>query len=156
MPGRLEPEPLRRRDFLGLAAIWSSILACLAAALGALRLPMPAVFPESNSRVKIGPPDRFSNDAPTQLSELRVWVYRDTGGLYALSSVCTHLGCIAAKEKTGGFKCPCHGSRFDASGKVVGGPAPKRLEFLELAMAPDGQVVIDTSRAVDPDERLAV
>ena len=47
--------------------------------------------------------------------------------------VCTHLGCIphereglAAKE--GGWVCPCHGSVYDDSGRVIKGPAPKNLE----------------------------
>merc|ERR1719251_489772 len=50
---------------------------------------------------------------------------------YGLNAVCTPLGCVvpwsAAQQK---FICPCHGSQYDATGKVVRGPAP-----LSLALA---------------------
>ncbi|MBI3892507.1 MAG: ubiquinol-cytochrome c reductase iron-sulfur subunit [Candidatus Wallbacteria bacterium] len=139
-----------------MAAIWSALLAFLAAALGALRLPMPAVFPESNSKVKLGPPDAFRPGSETHLPEQKLWVVHDGEGLYAISTVCTHLGCIAGREKTGEFRCPCHGSVFNPQGKVVGGPAPKALNRLALSLAPDGQVVVDTMATVDPTTRLKV
>ncbi|XP_011182473.1 cytochrome b-c1 complex subunit Rieske, mitochondrial [Zeugodacus cucurbitae] len=43
--------------------------------------------------------------------------------------VCTHLGCvpIANAGDFGGYYCPCHGSHFDASGRVRKGPAPLNL-----------------------------
>jgi glycine/D-amino acid oxidase-like deaminating enzyme/nitrite reductase/ring-hydroxylating ferredoxin subunit len=51
--------------------------------------------------------------------------YRDEeGGLYAVSSRCTHLGCQVAwnaAERT--WDCPCHASRFDVDGDVLNGPA---------------------------------
>jgi Rieske Fe-S protein len=52
-------------------------------------------------------------------------VYRDEGGvLHSCSAVCPHLGCIVAWNSTEqSWDCPCHGSRFDASGKVLRGPA---------------------------------
>jgi glycine/D-amino acid oxidase-like deaminating enzyme len=60
-------------------------------------------------------------------------VYRDEGGaLHERSAVCTHLGCIVnwnSREKT--WDCPCHGSRFDAQGTVVQGPANTNLKEVE-------------------------
>ncbi|NJM72363.1 MAG: cytochrome b6-f complex iron-sulfur subunit [Scytonema sp. RU_4_4] len=47
---------------------------------------------------------------------------------YGINAVCTHLGCVvpwnAAENK---FKCPCHGSQYNATGRVVRGPAPLSL-----------------------------
>ncbi|HKQ99278.1 MAG TPA: FAD-dependent oxidoreductase [Pyrinomonadaceae bacterium] len=60
----------------------------------------------------------------------KVATYRDeSGALHERSAVCVHLGCIVAwnsKEKS--WDCPCHGSRYDAYGKVFQGPANKNLE----------------------------
>ena len=55
----------------------------------------------------------------------KIAAYRDeAGNLHEHSAVCTHLGCIVAwnsEEKS--WDCPCHGSRFDAYGRVIDGPA---------------------------------
>lgn len=55
----------------------------------------------------------------------KVAAYRDeAGALHKHSAVCTHMGCIVAwnsAEKS--WDCPCHGSRFDADGRVINGPA---------------------------------
>ena len=147
----------RRRDFLGMAAVWSAVIAFVGAMIGALRLPMPAVFPESQAKVKIGPPDAFAQGSKTHLAKLNVWVIRDPGGLYAISSICTHLGCIASRDsETGQFTCPCHGSIFQTDGKVVAGPAPSGLNWLAVEVAPDGQLVIDQRRSVPAGTRLKV
>jgi cytochrome b6-f complex iron-sulfur subunit len=149
-------QPTERRDFLGLAAIWSAVGAGIVALIGALRLPMPSVFPESNSRVKLGPIGRFFSSEVTAIPEHRLWVYAKPDGLYAMSAVCTHLGCIVAAQEEGGFFCPCHGSRFDATGNVVGGPAPRPLMYLDLSMSPDGQLVVDKQKEVSAETRLQV
>jgi glycine/D-amino acid oxidase-like deaminating enzyme/nitrite reductase/ring-hydroxylating ferredoxin subunit len=61
-------------------------------------------------------------------------VYRDSGGrLHARSPVCPHMQCDVAwntAEKT--WDCPCHGSRFSATGEVLNGPAIAPLERAEL------------------------
>ena len=60
------------------------------------------------------------------------------GNFVALSAVCTHLGCVIAwQEQTGEFLCPCHGGRFSADGKVLGGPPPKPLESLVVQLDGD-------------------
>jgi cytochrome b6-f complex iron-sulfur subunit len=109
---------------------------------------MPAIFPESNSQVKVGPPDTFKIGSATHLPDSSLWVFRDEVGLYAISTICTHLGCIALREEEGDFTCPCHGSKFTPDGKVTGGPAPKGLNWLAMSLSPDGQLVIDKVRTV--------
>jgi len=61
---------------------------------------------------------------------------------YGINAVCTHLGCVVpynAVDKQ--FQCPCHGSRYDMTGKVVRGPAPLSLA-LAHADNNDGKVVL--------------
>lgn len=60
----------------------------------------------------------------------RIAAYRGSEGeLHVCSAICPHLGCIVAwnpAEKT--WDCPCHGSRFEADGKVIAGPAESDLK----------------------------
>lgn len=52
---------------------------------------------------------------------------RDGGGVYALSLVCTHLGCTVTVSSES-LSCPCHGSEFDRQGRVLKGPADRALQ----------------------------
>lgn len=137
-----------RRDFLGLAAAWAAAGTFALAALGSLRLPMPAVFPESDPRFKLGTSDRFARGSVTYFPKHHIWLFRSGRGFHAISSVCTHLGCIVARGADGAFRCPCHGSRFDASGRVTGGPAPRGLVWVEISLSPEGALVANTLREV--------
>jgi menaquinol-cytochrome c reductase iron-sulfur subunit len=67
------------------------------------------------------------------------WVIRhSTGGVSAFSPICTHLGCAYRWEETRReFMCPCHGSWFDISGKVIAGPAPRPLDEYEVKVDRD-------------------
>lgn len=147
---------VQRRDFLGLAALWSFLCTGVVMLAGALRLPMPSVFPETGSKFRIGPPDRYPPGSVVKIAERNVLVLRDEHGFRALSLICTHLGCITSREPDGHFLCPCHGSRFDAEGRVTQGPAPSRLRYLEISRAPSGDLMIDRDRPVDAEWRLSV
>ena len=61
---------------------------------------------------------------------------------YGLNAVCTHLGCVvpwnAGQNK---FMCPCHGSQYDNTGKVVRGPAPLSLALVHTETSEDGKLV---------------
>ncbi len=58
----------------------------------------------------------------------RVFVVVSHSGLYVLSAVCSHLGCLVnyRREKKE-FVCPCHGGRYDISGRNIAGPPPAPL-----------------------------
>ncbi len=76
----------------------------------------------------------------------RVWIVRETEGFYVLLAKCTHLGCTPVWwEGENKFKCPCHGSGFTKEGVNYEGPAPRPLERLKVALAEDGQLVINKS-----------
>jgi len=56
--------------------------------------------------------------------------------------VCTHLGCVPNRDADGGWLCPCHGSMYDASGRVIRGPAPKNLEVPAYVFAGPDKIII--------------
>ncbi|HEY0906193.1 MAG TPA: ubiquinol-cytochrome c reductase iron-sulfur subunit [Methylophilus sp.] len=67
---------------------------------------------------------------------------------------CTHLGCspndnfAVTADWDGGFVCPCHGSKFDLSGRVFkGSPAPKNL------LVPPHQYLTETTLLVGDDKK---
>jgi cytochrome b6-f complex iron-sulfur subunit len=146
---RLDEPSVTRRSFLSLSAIGSFFTALALAAAGAFRLPNPTVLPGPVRRYKIGPLERFPVDSPTPMPEQNFVIFRDAKGFYAISTTCTHLGCTVAITAQG-FACPCHGSKFDASGRVVGGPAPRALPWLELSRAADGQLIVFADNEVPP------
>lgn len=59
----------------------------------------------------------------------KVGAYRDeTGNLHAVSVKCPHLGCqLEWNPSEKSWDCPCHGSRFDIDGRLLGGPATSSL-----------------------------
>jgi len=61
-----------------------------------------------------------------------------------LVGVCTHLGCvpIANAGDFGGYYCPCHGSHYDASGRIRKGPAPLNLEIPEYVFQTEDLLVV--------------
>ncbi|GAB4272189.1 MAG: hypothetical protein Kow0092_27200 [Deferrisomatales bacterium] len=140
---------VKRRDFLGLAAIGSFFAALAASVGGMVSLTFPRAYPEPSRRYKIGLPADFRVGEVRTPRGRNVFVFRGEGGFYAISSVCTHLGCIVHRDARG-FTCPCHGSVFDPNGLVVGGPAPTPLAWYEISTAPDGQLVVDEGRRVRP------
>lgn len=63
----------------------------------------------------------------------KVAIYKDASGAVTKhSAVCTHMGCIVGwDDDTHLWQCPCHGSQYDANGKVVHGPAKRDLPALK-------------------------
>jgi cytochrome b6-f complex iron-sulfur subunit len=144
---RLEPAPLPRRDFLGLAALWSAAATLAFAAVGALRLPRAAVVPVPSRKFRVTLPEALAPGDAFVPPGRSVAVFRDAAGVYAVSTVCTHLGCIVKKEGAG-FACPCHGSKFALDGSVTKGPAPKALAWLAVAKGPAGAWIVDEATVV--------
>lgn len=72
-----------------------------------------------------------------------IYVFAQDDGTYiAVSSVCTHLGCTVEIEDER-LVCPCHGSTYDRTGKVLQGPAELSLTRFRTNLSPDGVVMID-------------
>jgi Rieske Fe-S protein len=75
-----------------------------------------------------------------------IWTNKKDMPYLAFSGKCPHLGCAYKwrKHKVLGqvFLCPCHLSIYDASGKVLDGPAPRRLDLLPIQVTAGGEVQI--------------
>ena len=67
------------------------------------------------------------------------------GGFRAISATCTHLGCSVRPDGRG-FRCPCHGSRYDAEGNNTGGPAPRPLPRFAVTRD-DGVLIVHLDRS---------
>ena len=86
----------------------------------------------------------LKSDIPPQgalvYRDQRLALLRDAGGFYALSLVCTHLGCTVTVNP-GRLSCPCHGSEFDRQGRVLKGPADRSLARLKVEER-DGKIEV--------------
>lgn len=140
------PGETSRRDFL--TRIGGG--ACAVTAAGSLVVTLDFL----NPKVLFEPPTVFHAGSALDYPEgtvrfnreQRAYVIGGGGGVFALSAVCTHLGCITrflSDERA--IACPCHGSRFDLEGNVVHGPAPRPLPWLEVQADAAGNLVVDTS-----------
>jgi cytochrome b6-f complex iron-sulfur subunit len=137
---RLDPEPLPRRDFLGLASISAAVSALFFAAIGMLQLPKAAVLASPSKKFRVSIPETLAPGVAFVPPGHSVALFRDEDGVYAISRVCTHLGCIV-KPTAEGFECPCHGSRFTGNGSVAKGPAPRPLSWVKVSGSAGNYVV---------------
>jgi len=149
-----------RREFgaRALRAGWWTLAATGAAATWAtVRFFVPRATYEPPARFVAGRPADYAvgEVSVTHLAAQQVWIVRDEQGIYALVAQCTHLGCrpnwLAEEQR---FKCPCHGSNFDRSGKVIAGPAPKPLRRAAISLLRDGRIRVDRSEQADLAEAL--
>lgn len=107
----------------------------------------PRVTYSEPSRLAVGKPDDFPPGTRLALGPERMCLVREENRVAAISTTCTHLGCIVGLSETG-FACPCHGSRFDQDGNVTGGPAPKPLPWYQVSVAPNGELEVDKGTEV--------
>ncbi len=146
-----------RRDFLWKVGCAALSIAGVEAAASTLRFAKAPVSYGPAQRRSLGDLTRFPPGAPVYVEDAGVFVLRDAKGLRALSATCTHLGCtVRTDRETGGFVCPCHGSRYDKEGKVVAGPAPASLPFVRVDQDRRGRLVVDLGTPVDADFRTKV
>lgn len=104
------------------------------------------------SAVVVGRPADYTMNTP-RLAAPQVFVVRDARGFYALTSVCTHLGCDVAPS-SGGFMCPCHSATYDLNGANTGGPAPRPLRHYAMCTMADGRMGVDKNTTVAADVRF--
>jgi cytochrome b6-f complex iron-sulfur subunit len=150
---RLDPDPITRRDWLGLTSLWAMTAALVFGLAGMMRLPKAAVLSSPSKKFRVALPDTMAAGEPFVPPGRAVAVFRDAAGVHAISTTCTHLGCVV-KPGAAGFECPCHGSRFASDGSVTKGPAPRALPWLKVSVS--GNVVtIDEGTTVAPGTKEA-
>jgi cytochrome b6-f complex iron-sulfur subunit len=99
--------------------------------------------PAAKTVVDLGNASGFPAGSRTVFPEIPAILYSTPNGFRALSLVCTHLGCTVEQFETG-FRCPCHGSRYDGLGEVKQGPARLPLRALRLETTPEGHLLLHT------------
>jgi len=134
----------RRRKFV-MAAVFGTLGVNL---LMFLRFFFPRTLFEPKTKFKIGYPSDFGFGVDTKFQkDYRIWVVRNTEGIFVISAICTHLGCTPDwKASENKFKCPCHGSGYDPEGVNFEGPAPRPMDRAHVALGPDGQIEVDLSK----------
>lgn len=149
------PEQAGRRSLLGwltgLGLFGSGILS----AISNFVFIKPRATYGQPRRFSIGKPDDFPSGTRATLGPQSLCVVREGNKIAAVSTTCTHLGCIVGVSDTG-FACPCHGSRFDQDGTVTGGPAPRPLPWFKLTLAPNGELEVDKDTEITPGSYLSL
>lgn len=86
------------------------------------------LYKRSNNQLKQLAETPMSALKDPQTDEQR---FKDKMEYCVVIGICTHLGCIPIPNEGMymGFFCPCHGSHYDASGRIRVGPAPLNLEI---------------------------
>lgn len=152
---------ISRRQFLnivGNSAIGVAALGSLGVTFEYLK---PNVLLEIPAQFTAGSLDSMPPGSVIFNPEYRVFIFRDVSGyFYALSAICTHLGCTTnwkaegiADHPEGVIACPCHGSIFSRTGVVLHGPAPRDLDRFRMRLE-DSRLVVDTAELVDEDTMI--
>jgi cytochrome b6-f complex iron-sulfur subunit len=156
-PDAQEASELNRRQFFVKVGITSIAVAAAGTGVFAYEYLSPNVLYEPSPIVNAGKPDRYPPDSVTLDPLTGIYIVRDPQGFFALSAICTHLGCLTAyKPELGIIACPCHGSKFDKNGIKIAGPAPKPLPWLRTWLSDDGELMVDRSAPVTTKQLVRV
>lgn len=146
-----EPVVLGRRAFLdrlwkGLGLVAAGELVAVSAAFLAPRKDGAA----AGGAVVAGPVAEFTPASVRPFPAGRFYLVRlADGGFLALSSKCSHLGCVVPwSEQEKAFLCPCHASAFDLRGEVLSPPAPRALDLFPVVIE-GGIVKVDLGRRIE-------
>ncbi|MFQ5797208.1 MAG: ubiquinol-cytochrome c reductase iron-sulfur subunit [Bacteroidota bacterium] len=149
---------ISRRYFLEIVSGGAIGIAAAGSVVLTAQFLSPNVLLEPSLKFKAGPTQNFPPSSVTLIKDQKVFIVRAREGyFYALSSVCTHLGCLTHwKSEEAIIACPCHGSRFDKEGKVLKGPAPRPLPKFSMGLDEQGQLVVNKGMIVGDEVILKV
>jgi cytochrome b6-f complex iron-sulfur subunit len=150
----IEPEAggrFDRRQFFVKVGLGSLSIAAAGTAVFAYQFLSPNVLYEPSPVVNAGKPEGYPMDSVTLDVNSGIYLIHAKEGFFALGAVCTHLGCLTTwKPELGIIACPCHGSKFEQSGKKIEGPAPRPLPWKRIWLSDDGDLLVDRSIDVPP------
>ena len=143
-------EEVSRRNFLTttinvLIGVWAAVAAVLSGFAG-----IRYIWPTEKTA---GPPGEDKVSFPVAdlpeggmkkivIGGKPVGIIKSNETLYALSLICTHLGCIVNwHPEQNRLICPCHAGAYDLNGAVVAGPPPRPLPSYEVKLSGDKVVV---------------
>jgi len=146
-----------RRRFLQVLAVGAATTAA-AGALSACSGQNGAAAPEPVGDVTAGNVSSLQEGTVKAVSGSPVFVGRDSNGLYAMTTTCTHAGCDMSSGQAISTKivCSCHGSEFDLNGDVVNGPANSPLVHYAVSLAADGTITVHGTQEVSASTRTPV
>lgn len=146
-----------RRVFLNEVAAGALGIAGLGSMVFTVKYLSPNVLFEPPTSFRVGAPDDYPENSVTYFADQKVYLIRTVNGFFAMSAVCTHLGCITQWHPEANLvECPCHGSRYKRNGTVVRGPAPRALPHFSLRLMADGTLMVDKLDIVKQSQVLKV
>ena len=155
--GTQQGSEVTRRDFFNEITLAALGIAGVGAAVVTYRYLSPNVLFEPPTSFRVGSPDDYPVNSITFIQNQQVYIVRVPEGFYAVSAVCTHLGCITQwKPDDNLIECPCHGSKFKRDGIKVAGPAPRPLPHFAISLTPDGALLVDTLEILKPNQVLTI
>ncbi len=125
-----------RRGFLKLATRTLLAASGLLGIGGLLRYLSYSSEPPSKTEFDLGSAADYPMSSRTLLPDVPALLIHTETGFSALSLACPHLGCTV-QDGSVELVCPCHGSRFDANGAVLRGPARQALRSLRVEVTGD-------------------
>jgi cytochrome b6-f complex iron-sulfur subunit len=148
---------ISRRDFLNEITMGALGVAGFGGTAVIYQYFSPNVLFEPATTFRAGNPDLFPIDSVSFLQDQQVYIVRTSSGFYAVSAVCTHLGCVTQwKPDVNRIACPCHGSKFQRDGKKIEGPAPRPLPHYSITLTADGELLVDKLQVVKSEQVLKV
>lgn len=152
VPARKE---VNRRDFLNEITVGALGIAGLGSVAVTYQYFSPNVLFEPATTFRAGNPDLYPMHSVTFLQDQQVYIVRVPEGFYAVSAVCTHLGCITQwKPDADMIACPCHGSKFHPDGTKIEGPAPRPLPHFAISLTADGELLVDKLQIIKSSQVL--
>lgn len=156
--GKDEPRenaPSARRDFLNDIVAGAFGIAAVGASVVTYQYLLPNALFEPPMSFRAGTPGLYPLNSVTYIEDQEVYIVHKPEGFYAVSAICTHLGCITQwKPALNLIACPCHGSEFKADGTKVRGPAPISLFHWAITLNANNELFVDKTKTIPYGDAL--